>query len=149
MHLIHMIMAQQLKIASLVKLYTMLLLLEGPKHGYELMKELEKRIGKKISASQVYPFLELLGKENFIKEKKKGSRDKITYAVTETGRSFTEKMLSRAGDLFYLAIKPQISVCTHCGCKLIEGGHKEVIQKKELMFCCHHCADSYKKDAPA
>ena len=37
----------QVKIGSLVKFYALLLLSEGPKHGYTLMKELENRFGKK------------------------------------------------------------------------------------------------------
>ncbi len=134
-----------IKIASLVKFYTILLLIENPKHGYELMRELGKRIGKSISPSQVYPFLELLEKEKFIKVKKTGSRDKIIYSPTKKGNTFTKKMLSRSGDLFYLALKPQISICTHCGCKVLEGGYKEIIKGKELTFCCHHCAKSSKK----
>lgn len=140
-------MTHQIKIGSLVKFYTMLLLLEKSKHGYEIMKELEKKIGKRISTSQVYPFLELLEKEKFIKVEKTGARDKITYVLTKSGREFTQKMLSRAGDLFYLTLKPHISICTHCGCKVLEGGYKKKIGKKEMMFCCHHCAMSYKENS--
>lgn len=133
------------KIASLVKFYTMLLLLEKPKHGYEIMKELEAKISKKISTSQVYPFLDILEREKLIKVDNIGSRDKKIYSLTKKGTDFTKQMLSRSGDLFYLALKPQVSACTHCGCKLIEGGHKERIGDEELMFCCHHCAKSFKK----
>src|SRR3989338_1038177 len=134
-----------IKIASLVKFYTILLLMEKPKHGYEIMKELEEKIGKNISTSQVYPFLDILQKETFIKIDKTGARDKIVYSITPKGEEFAKKILSRSGDLFYLAIKPQVSVCTHCGCKVIEGGYKEKRGKKELMFCCHHCARSFRK----
>ena len=132
-----------IKIASLVKFYITLLLMEHPKHGYELMKEIEARIGKAVSASQVYPFLELLQKEGYIQVQKTGRRDKITYSMTKEGRAFTKNMLARSGDLFYLAVKPHISVCTHCGCKVLEGGHKEKRAGKELMFCCHFCARSF------
>lgn len=133
-----------IKISSLVKLYIILLLSEKPKHGYELMKQLEIRLGKKISPNQIYPFLNLLQKESIIHAEKKGVRDKVTYTLTKKGEEFTKKMLSRAGDLFYLALKPHLTACTHCGCKILEGGHKEVINKKELTFCCHHCAKSFK-----
>ncbi len=140
-------MAPQIKIGSLVKFYTMLLLLERPKHGYEVMKELEQKIGKTISTSQVYPFLELLENEKFIKVEKTGARDKIVYSLTKSGREFTQEMLSRAGDLFYLTLKPQISICTHCGCKVLEGGYKKKVGTREMMFCCHHCAMSYSKSS--
>ncbi|MFH1752240.1 MAG: helix-turn-helix transcriptional regulator [archaeon] len=133
------------KIASLVKFYSVLLLMEKPKHGYEIMKELEEKIGKKISTSQVYPFLELLEKEKFIRVDKTGARDKIIYVMTKKGKEFTKKMLSRSGDLFFLALKPQVSVCTHCGCKVLEGGYKETVSGKNLIFCCCHCAKSFKK----
>lgn len=132
------------KIASLVKFYALLLLLEKPKHGYEIMKELEGKIGKTISPSQVYPFLELLEKEDLIRESRTGAREKIVYSMTTKGKEFTNKMLSRSGDLFYLALKPQVTACTHCGCKLIEGGHREKVGKKEMVFCCHHCARSFR-----
>lgn len=135
----------QVKIGSLVKFYTIILLLENPKYGYEIMKELEKRIGKNISPSQVYPFLVILEKEKLISIKKIGPRDKIIYSLTNDGQNFTKKMLSRAGDLFYLALKPQVSICTHCGCKILEGGHKEVLAGREQTFCCHHCARSFRK----
>lgn len=134
------------KIASLVKFYTMLLLAEQPHHGYDLIKELEARIGKGISTSQVYPFLELLQKEGYIHVKKTGDRDKIIYSMTPEGRGFTKRMLARSGDLLFLAVKPRISVCTHCGCKVLEGGHKEKHSGRMLVFCCHHCARSYKKE---
>lgn len=137
----------RVKIGSLVKFYTMLLLLEKPKHGYEIMKELEEKVGKTISTSQVYPFLELLENERFIKVEKTGARDKIVYSLTKSGQDFTQKMLSRAGDLFYLTLKPHISICTHCGCKVLEGGYKKKIGAKEMMFCCHHCAMSFSKSS--
>ncbi len=134
-----------IKIASLVKFYTILLLMEKPKHGYEIMKELEGKIGKKISTSQIYPFLDILEKEKLVKVDKTGSREKKVYSLTKKGNDFTKEMLSRSGDLFYLALNPQVSVCAHCGCKLIEGGYKEKIQGKEMVFCCHLCAKSFKK----
>jgi len=137
-----MIMA--IKIASLVKFYTILLLIEKPKHGYELMKRLEKQIGQKISPSQVYPFLRLLEKEGLIKVREMGSRDKIVYSLTKKGLLFAKRVVSRSGELLYLTLKPQIASCTHCGCKVV-GGHKEKIGGKKLTFCCRHCAKAFRK----
>ncbi len=39
-----------------------------------------------------------------------------------------------------------LMVCAHCGCKVYEGGHKEEIEGKDLMFCCHHCAHSFLRE---
>ncbi|MBS7641407.1 hypothetical protein KEJ12_07205 [Candidatus Bathyarchaeota archaeon] len=43
-----------------------------------------------------------------------------------------------------VAIEPSLEVCANCGCKVYEGGHREVINGKEMAFCCVHCAESYK-----
>ncbi len=134
-----------INIASIVKFYTVLLLMEKPKHGYELMKELEGRIGKTVSPSQVYPFLAVLEKEGLIKVERTGKRDKVVYSLTRKGLDFTNKMLSRSGDLFYLALRPRITSCAHCGCKILEGGFKTKIKGKEVSFCCHFCAKSFHK----
>jgi len=136
----------KVKIGSLVKFYTVLLLKEGPKHGYELMKELEKKLGNKISTSQMYPFLSILEKENIIKFSEIGGREKKVYQLTKKGEDFVSSLLQRFGDLIYIAIEPKLTTCTHCGCKLYEkSGYKEKIGNKVLMFCCHHCAKSFKK----
>jgi len=42
-----------------------------------------------------------------------------------------------------VAIEPSLDVCAHCGCKIYEGGHREVIKGEELVFCCSHCAAPY------
>jgi DNA-binding PadR family transcriptional regulator len=52
-----------------VRIALLSLLKDGPKHGYELMKELEARSGGmyKASAGSVYPNLQLLEDEGLIK----------------------------------------------------------------------------------
>lgn len=135
----------QIKIASLVKFYTILLLKEGPNYGYELMKQLEKRLENKISTSQIYPFLNILEKNKLIKVEKFGDREKKIYQLTENGKKFVNNFLERFGDLLHITIEPRLTTCTHCGCKVYEGGYEEKIKNKKLMFCCHHCARSFKK----
>lgn len=132
------------KIGSLVKFYTILLLKDGHKHGYELMKELEKKLGRKISASQVYPFLTTLKKNRLIEVEEIGGREKKVYKLTKEGKKFVNSFLQRFGDLIHIAIEPKLTVCAHCGCRVYEGGHKEKIGKKTLNFCCHHCARAFK-----
>ena len=82
----------QVKIGSLVKFYTILLLSEEPKHGYDLMKELEETLGRKISTSQVYPFLKLLEKNRLIKIEEIGEREKKIYQLTKNGKKFVNKI---------------------------------------------------------
>ena len=135
---------KKVKVGNLVKFCTLVLLSDGPKCGYELMKELEKKLERKISASNVYPFLELLSKNKLIKFREVEKRDKKEYHLTNEGKKFVKKMFNRFDDLIDIAIKPRLSVCAHCGCKIFEGGHKEKINRKKLMFCCCHCAKSYK-----
>ena len=136
---------KKIKVGSLIKFYTILLLNESPKHGYELMKELEEKLGRKVSTSQVYPFLQTLEKNGLIKIEKKGRREKKIYSLTREGRHFVDSILSRFGDLIHVAIEPKLSICAHCGCKVYEGGHREVIRGRELTFCCKYCAESFKR----
>ncbi len=133
------------KITNMVKLYALCLLATGPKHGYELMKELEEKLKRSISASNVYPFLEVLIKNRLIKIEKTGKRDKKVYHLTPEGKKFTKQLFSRFGDLISVAIEPKLTTCAHCSCKVYEGGYTEKIKGRELKFCCMHCASSYKK----
>ncbi|UCE97082.1 MAG: PadR family transcriptional regulator, partial [Candidatus Bathyarchaeota archaeon] len=36
------------------------ILYENPSHGYEILNKFQKRVGKKVSPSLVYPFLKQL-----------------------------------------------------------------------------------------
>ena len=133
------------KVNNMIKFCTLYLLATGPKHGYELMKELEDKLGRKVSASNVYPFLDILIKNKLIKIKKTGKREKKTYILTDYGRKFPKGMFNRFGDLIDIAIEPKLTACAHCSCKVYEGGHSEKIKGKKLKFCCMHCAGSYKR----
>ncbi|MFQ6020645.1 MAG: PadR family transcriptional regulator [Candidatus Aenigmatarchaeota archaeon] len=135
---------EKVKITNIVKFYTLLLLHSGPKHGYEIIKEIEKNLNKKTSSGQIYPFLKKLQRYKYLKVKKTGTREKKIYILTKNGKIFVKKTLNRFGDLIDIAIEPKLTVCAHCGCKIYKGGYKEVIKGKKLKFCCHHCAKSYK-----
>lgn len=132
-----------IKITNIVKLYTLSLLVTGPKHGYDLMKELEERLERRISASNVYPFLSALRKNKLIKFDKVGKRDKKIYYLTKDGKNFTKQMFSKFGDLIDIAVKPKITTCP-CGCRIYAGGHTEKIKGKLMKFCCSHCAKMFK-----
>jgi len=135
----------EVKIINMAKFCTLYLLSSGPKYGYELMKELSEKLEKKVSASNVYPFLEVLIKNKLIKIQKTGKREKKIYVLTANGRNFTKNMFSRFGDLIDIAIEPRLTTCAHCSCKVYKGGYTEKIKGRELKFCCMHCASSYKK----
>lgn len=132
-----------IKINNMVKFCTLYLLASGPKHGYDLMKELEEKLGRRISASNVYPFLDTLRRNKMIKFGKVGKRYKKTYYMTPEGKKFTNEMFNKFGDLINIAIQPRISTCP-CGCKIYSGGHTEKIKGKLMKFCCSHCAKMYK-----
>jgi DNA-binding PadR family transcriptional regulator len=74
-----------------VRLAILSLLSEGPKHGYQLMKEMEERSGGlyRASAGSVYPTLQLLEDEGLIQaDQKEGKR---AYSLTDAGRAELEK----------------------------------------------------------
>ena len=129
----------EVKINNMLKFYTVCMLATGPKHGYELIKELSLKIGKRVSASNVYPFLDNLRKNNLIKCDKIGNRDKKVFHLTHEGRKFTKEMFNKFGDLIHIAIEPRISACP-CGCKIFSGGYTQKVRGKIMKFCCSHCA---------
>lgn len=77
-----------------VRLALLSLLSEGPKHGYELMQELEERSGGsyKASAGAVYPTLQQLEDEGLIRSETSGGKKVCT--ITEAG----ERELEELGD---------------------------------------------------
>ncbi len=69
-----------------VRLALLSLLESGPKHGYELMKELEARSGGmyRASAGAVYPALQQLEDEGLVTSDQ--TAGKRTYSLTDAGR---------------------------------------------------------------
>ena len=133
----------EIKITNMLKFYTMCLLATEPKHGYDLIKELEVKLGRKISASNVYPFLSSLRRNKIIKFDEIGNRDKKVYHLTQDGKKFTTEVFNKFGDLIDIAIEPKITSC-HCGCKIYSGGYVKRVDGKIKKFCCSHCAKMYR-----
>lgn len=73
--------------AGEVRLAILSLLSEGPRHGYDLMKELESRSGGtyKVSAGTMYPTLQQLEDEGLIVSEQKDGRR--VYQITAIGRA--------------------------------------------------------------
>ena len=133
-------------VSDFSRVYILTMLHEKPVHGYEIIRKFRKVIGKDISPSIVYPFLKQLEQKNLVTHTLKpiGAKKKKVFELTAEGREFSEQLFKRFSELISVALEPSLEVCANCGCKIYEGGHKETIKDKELMFCCIHCATSYK-----
>jgi DNA-binding PadR family transcriptional regulator len=70
-----------------IRLALLSLLESGPKHGYELMKELESKSGGiyKASAGAIYPALQQLEDEDLVTSDQ--AAGKRTYSLTDAGRA--------------------------------------------------------------
>jgi DNA-binding PadR family transcriptional regulator len=74
-----------------VRLALLSLLTEAPKHGYQLMKDLEERSGGlyRASAGAIYPTLQQLEDEDVVKVSEEGG--KRVYRITEAGKKELEE----------------------------------------------------------
>jgi DNA-binding PadR family transcriptional regulator len=135
-------------ISDFSRFYILTILYEGPAHGYQIMRQFKKRVKKEISPSLVYPFLEQLEDKSYVKHTLQPVGDKIkkVFQLTDEGRELCTCLFKRFAGLVSIAIEPSLSVCAHCGCKVYEGAYKEVIDGKEMAFCCSHCAAAYKEN---
>lgn len=138
----------QPNIQNVNKLLIVFSLSEGKKHGYEIIKEIEKKTGKKPSTSQVYPFLNKMYKNKLIKINETGERGKKIYSLTEKGEKYIETKFKMFSDIVESTISKDLTTCAHCGCRVYDGGHKEELENETLNFCCEHCANSYKDNMP-
>ena len=73
-----------------VRAAVLALLAEEPKHGYQIIREVEERSGGawKPSAGSVYPTLQQLTDEGLISAEESGGRK--TYSLTDAGRAEAE-----------------------------------------------------------
>ncbi len=127
--------------------YILLLLSEGPIHGYGLIKEFKKRTGKTLSAGTIYPFLQKLEEQGLVKrsEKAVGKKPKIIYSLTAKGKKFTDALFKRFAAITASAIEPSLQTCSSCGVRIYEGGYIEEIDGRKMAFCCVHCAAAFKE----
>jgi DNA-binding PadR family transcriptional regulator len=74
-----------------IRLALLSMLESGPKHGYELMKELESKSGGiyKASAGAIYPALQQLEDEGMVISD--AGAGKRTYSLTDEGRAELQK----------------------------------------------------------
>ncbi len=135
-------------IGDFSRFYILTILYEGPAHGYSIISRFKKRVKKDISPSLVYPFLQQLEEKGIVTHTQKpvGEKERKIFTLTEEGRELCTKLFKRFAELVAIAIEPSLSVCAHCGCKVYEGGYREIIDGQEAAFCCIHCANSYKDE---
>ena len=133
---------------DMIRSSIVLLLSEKPLHGYGIMKEVEDRIGRPVNPSLLYPFLKQLEKNGLVRSTRKpvGMKPKKVYELTDTGMELASRIYKRIASIVSMAIEPNLSICFHCGCKIYEGGHREIIGEREKTFCCGHCAQAYKNE---
>ncbi|HEX2092814.1 MAG TPA: PadR family transcriptional regulator [Longimicrobiaceae bacterium] len=84
-----------------LKLVILSLLAEKPRHGYEIIKELEDRMGGAYSPSPgtVYPTLALLEDLGYAAARTEEGNRKV-YEITEEGRRHLEENRSTVDDIF-------------------------------------------------
>jgi DNA-binding PadR family transcriptional regulator len=134
-------------ISDFSRFYILTILYEGPAHGYSIISRFKKRVKKDVSPSLVYPFLQQLEEKGLVKHTLRpvGQKERKIFELTEAGRELCTELFKRFAELVSIAIEPSLYVCAHCGCKVYEGGYREVIDGRETAFCCIHCAMSYKQ----
>ena len=134
-------------VSDFSRFYILTILYEGPAHGYKIINYFKKRVGKEISPSLVYPFLQKLEEKGLLHHTRKpvGKKEKKIFELTEAGKILCVGLFKRFAKLVSITIEPSLYVCAHCGCKVYEGGHHEIIGEKETTFCCIHCAKSYRE----
>lgn len=125
-------------LSNVNRLYTVLLLESGEKHGYRIIKDIENITGKKPSTSHIYPFLEKLNEKGVVTVEEKGGRGKKVYSLTEEGEGLVKEQLDAFGEILNAAIEGEIEECENCGCEIYSGGYEE----NGKIYCCKHCATS-------
>jgi DNA-binding PadR family transcriptional regulator len=125
-----------------------LLISEKPLHGYGIMKKVGDRIGKPVNPSLIYPFLKQLEERGLVRstEKPLGQKPKKVYELTSAGKELAARIHKRIASMVSMATEPNLSGCFHCGCRIYGGEYREIIDDRERIFCCVHCAQAYKNE---
>lgn len=138
---------------DIVRCAVMMLLYEKPLHGYAIIEALSGRLGRTVSPAIVYPFLTQLLKAGYLTagHDDVGKRARVVYTMTSKGRRFSEGVFKRLSKIVSTALEPSMLRCAHCGAKLYEPGYTERVENKQVIFCCEHCAATYRQngDGPA
>ncbi len=91
---------------GMLRAWVLKLLSEGEKTGYEIIKEMEKRIGWQPSPGSVYPLLQMLGEEGLLSPRLAGN--KVYWSLTPEGQKRLDELRERRKEwLRELGIKEQ------------------------------------------
>jgi DNA-binding PadR family transcriptional regulator len=115
------------------------ILAEGPRHGYDLMLEIERRSGFKPSPGSVYPTLQALEEGGFLKGRE--DEGKRVYEITDSGRALLAERAEpadadEAGDgiaPFARAMLAGRSVMSASREVLRSGDHELVTKMAEIL----------------
>lgn len=126
----------EIDLSNVNRLYTLLLLESGQKHGYQIIKDIAEITGNEPTTSHIYPFLDKLAKKDIVDVHKEGNRGKKVYNLTEEGEDLVKEQLNSFGTILEAAIEGEIEECANCGCEVYSGGFEE----EDVSYCCEHCA---------
>ena len=104
------------------KFYILTILYEGSTHGYSIITKFRTRLGKDISPSLIYPFLQHLENRGIVKHtiEPVGKKKRKVYELTIEGTEICSKLFKRFAGLVSTAIEPSLNVCINCGCKVTD-----------------------------
>jgi len=114
-----------------LKLVILGLLKEKPRHGYDIIQELEKRFHGFYSPSpgSVYPILQLLEDQDFVSSNQQSG--KKTYTIIEIGKKFLEE---HAQEIDTMQEKMRSPWGEHEGLHMHEL-REEIGKTARLIFC--------------
>jgi DNA-binding PadR family transcriptional regulator len=139
-------MAQCDMATDLVRCVVLMILYEKPMHGYAILEALQERLGRNVGTALVYPFLAQMSAAGYLtsRAERTGKRRRTVYSLTRKGKRFCENVFGRLSRIVSVAVQSNIHRCSHCGSKLFEPGHVAKVGRRQLTFCCVHCARAYK-----
>ena len=137
---------QEIKIQSLTRFYILLLLKSKNRiTGYKIINRLKEDLGTTASPTSVYDFLKSLKSNGYIEDAQRKRSGRVKgIKLTSAGDKFIDTIFSRFNNLIEAAIESKLKICASCGVKLYDNYHRELIDGKEMNFCCKHCAKAYK-----
>ncbi len=98
-----------------IKFFLLEILKDGPRHGYEIITDIETRHGYRPSAGSVYPTLQMLEEGGYLtSEQVDGKR---VYTITDEGR----KLLEERGEMCFEA-SPEMSQAMEVGKAMMKLG---------------------------
>ena len=128
-------------LTNLTKFYIITMLREKERHGYEIIDELGKRVGKKPSAGQIYPLLGRMEKLGYVTVSSQniGKKKRKIYKLTADGKAFSVGLLNKFSNIMEAAIKQKVITCPHCKCEIYKGAFKGNVSGRAVSFCCRSC----------